>query len=294
MKNKVTNNHSYRGNIIYQTKYINKLIEEKKIRQAKLLIEELLDEYPNDNVLIYEWVRILAFEGEYAEAYKQLSVFQEQEKYYHFYLTILAILSENYEAMEYYYYKYFQDDNLPPQTFRENQQTALKIYLQKIFEPEKKVALDECPDRGRDTYYLRQIANYDLDHAYRHIVNSHVLSANPKKTIFAPTIEIKGLLKELKVAIEANKGQSHLLNLQEIYYFHYPHCGKTREQPNYCLDHLVVSTILNTSDILTVYPCRENVIYNPLDLPIKESIDKEKELKRTSQIDKFNMRYGKK
>lgn len=294
MHSKRVNNHSHRGNIIYQTKQISKLIEENKIPQAKLLITELLDEYPHDNVLIYEWSRILSFEGEYAEAYKQVSVLEEHEKYYRFYLTILAILCKDYKAMEYYYYKYFQGACDNNQVLRKNQYQALKIYLQKIFEPTKEIIIESNVTTEQDSYFLRQVANYDSNYAYQHIVNNHLVSTKPNKTIFAPNINIKTLLEELKNLIEEYKGQSHLINLHEVYYFYYPHCGKINGQTDYNLNCLSVSTIYNTSDILSCYPSRDNTLYKPISIPVKTSEETGKELKRVSQIDKFNMRYGKK
>lgn len=293
MKNKRTNNHSSRGNIIYQTRYISKLIEERKIKQAKLLINDLLKEYPDDNILVFECARILSMEGNYEEAYDRLSSLEEHDQYYHFFLTVLAILSKNYEAMEYYYNEYFANETYQEKAFKETQQVSLQIYLQKIFEPDKTIDINSYPNSIRNSYFVRQMVNYDENLAYNHIANRHVYHQSPNKTIFNPAIDIKKLMGELKELIEEHQGESHLTNLQEVYYFYYPQCGKTSEEPVANLNHLVASTIFNTSDILTIYPCRDNSVQRPIMFPIEKD-NNGKELKLVSQIDKFNMRYGNK
>lgn len=290
--NKTINYHSLRGNIIYQTKVINNLIFEGKVKQARLMVEDLIKTYPNDYHLLYTQLKILAFEGKLEQAYdiaKTIPV--EEEKNYYYYLAVLAILNHDFNGMEYYYNKYFKSDKYHREISENVHTEAIRIYLQKIFEPNK----EETPEylgKMRYSYNLKQVMDYNLEDAYRHITNSHVNSSKSTKTIFNPSIDIKKLMDDVKELIENNQGTSRLDNLQEIYYIYYPECGKFVDSASYNLNHLIASTIYNTSDILTIYPVRENSFNEPLTFPPKN--EDVKALKRVSQIDKFNMRYGKK
>lgn len=291
-KNKTINHHSLRGNLIYQTNQIERLINEGKIRQAELMINDLINIYPDDSRLLYFQLRILAFDGRYAEAYAISDLInRNDEKYYYYYFAVLAILNNDLERMEYYYNMYFKNDDYKETISERISQQAIKIYLQNIFEPNKKVIVTNYDDQLRDSYFIRQIADYSLEDTYRHIVHSHVYSKKPNKSKFNPRIDIRKLLNDTKELIEANKENSHLNNLQQVYYIYYPECGKFSESLDYNLDYLMASTIYNTTDILSIYPVRGNSRYYPLAFPQKEE---EKSLKRVSQIDKFNMRYGKK
>lgn len=292
MKNKRINHHSIRGNIIYKTKIIDQLISENKVKLAKMLVNDLIKDYPDDNVLVYEFVRILCFEGQYKEAFKLLKNLKDQEIYYAFSLTILAILSKDMDSMKYYYYKYYANNVFDDPFSKEIQQNALKIYLQKIFEPDKEIDTGIYPDETRGAYYIKQLANYDENLAYKHIIDSHVATTSLSKTKFRPDIDVKELMKEVKKLIEDNEGKSYLTNWNEVYYIYYPRCGKTNGQSDYSLDYLVASPIYNTSDVLTIYPCGKNVLNTPINYPLKNEEVKGKELKRVSQTEKFNRRYG--
>ena len=73
--------------------------------------------------------------------------------------------------------------------------------------------------------------------------------------------------------------------LSDRYLVHYDNIGYDESG---ILNSLEVVTNQGTTDIITIYPLSGADIYE------EEEIRKPKELKRESQIDKFNRRYGNK
>lgn len=279
-KSKQINNHSIRGNIITQTKRIGALIDQGKIKQAQMMIDDLIEDYPNDEVLILSQARIWLFYGRYEDAYNILLSTPKGEYYYSYYYTVAAIMVNDLEKLEYYYHKYYQQDQPDkPVIYR-----ILQVYLQKIFEPEKlKVGYNE-------SYFVRQIANYNPDLAIKHIKNNHFNKEN--KTLFNPEVNIEELFKNIKKIIEDNKDANSVVGLAEAYNIYYPNIGKNSESDYYNLNYITVGTVYNSSDIVTMYPTNNFLLCEALPFPKKE--ESVKELKRVSQIDKFNQRYGKK
>ncbi len=76
-----------------------------------------------------------------------------------------------------------------------------------------------------------------------------------------------------------------------VYYFKYQECGHVGK---YYTDFFQVAALNNTThDILTMYPCFQPEYFDYTDLdPIFKKEEEEPKLKRVSQIDKFNQRYG--
>ena len=133
-----------------------------------------------------------------------------------------------------------------------------------------------------EKYSYQQLIDYDLDRAVKHIGSGHKNKGdstnfyngmNIKKLL----VDIKPLLKKENI-IEISTGIKYLINYPNIGY-----SGNTK------LDYLIVVTEVHNDNIITMYPCNQYGFDK-----IEEEIEqpKQKEIKRISQIDKFNKRYG--
>ena len=143
--------------------------------------------------------------------------------------------------------------------------------------------LDIPVDKKICQYYRRkQILNYDLELAYDHIYYGHSMEyASNSGGVFSEDIDIRKLLDTIKDELkDENLIRINLFNTYKIYYKNIGVCDKEK------LDYLVVITLPFSKDILTMYPSNEN---------LEEEIEKEqkqKVIKRESQIEKFNRRYN--
>jgi len=135
-------------------------------------------------------------------------------------------------------------------------------------------------------YGTKQLINYNINDAIKHIEYGHKSKQQKGNTIFNDDIDIKKLMEEIPKQLTLN-------NLIEIssaakYSIYFPNVGYIDDTQ---LDYLIVVTELHNRNILTMYPCNK---YGIEELEIEEHIEKpkQKEIKRISQIDKFNKKYS--
>ena len=74
-----------------------------------------------------------------------------------------------------------------------------------------------------------------------------------------------------------------------MYIFKYDKCGVTNGRVS---DYFLVITFHNTNKYISMYPCNSSSNFNYVDLNYLK-IPSTSNVKRLSQIDKFNMRYKK-
>ena len=129
-------------------------------------------------------------------------------------------------------------------------------------------------------YTAKQVYNYNEDDTILHILNHHLLGDSSK---FFDKDSIREVLHEMKDKIQNMQGIPD--GLSDRYLVHYDNIGYDESG---ILNSLEVVTNQGTTDIITIYPLSGADIYE------EEEIRKPKELKRESQIDKFNRRYGNK
>lgn len=76
---------------------------------------------------------------------------------------------------------------------------------------------------------------------------------------------------------------------EDVYIFKYDKCGVTNGKVS---DYFLVITFHNTNKYISMYPCNSSSNFNYVDLNYLK-IPSTSNVKRLSQIDKFNMRYKK-
>ena len=126
---------------------------------------------------------------------------------------------------------------------------SVQIYLRKRFEPNYIRSYKE------DAYLNRQLYNYSEKEALDHINQVHISAKDDGKTQFLSDISLEQLYYSTKKYIDNNldKGQNCTI-IADRYCFYLPACGVNVDGST--LDHYMVKTIVNTSQIITMYPCK--------------------------------------
>lgn len=130
------------------------------------------------------------------------------------------------------------------------------------------------------TYSELQMINYDKDKAIEHIIDHHIL--NDSYSNFSDDIDIEQLFEEVQkrldeaIIIYCDSVDKYILKYDNIGYF-----------DNKVINQLEIIVVPKTKNIITMYPCK-----NILNTDIEEDIKPKKEVKRLSQIEKFNLKYG--
>jgi tetratricopeptide (TPR) repeat protein len=137
-------------------------------------------------------------------------------------------------------------------------------------------------ETGKDIYSLNQIKNYSKEEAIKHIIDHHTLDESLSSFYGKEDVEkIYDFVKN-----NLHKYKPFKTDIFDKYNIPYSSVGF--DQNGYC-DSLIA--IVNPYDlnIITMYP-----LYGGDRYMEEETAKPKKEVKRLSQIDKFNQRYGKK
>ncbi len=271
-------------NSIYSTAYIekiNNMIGRQQYSQALIEFQKYFQTYPNDPVIYYRYSNFLMTLGDFKQAKEFI------EKMEHKYLSMksnfylnkvkfrLLILEEKYfEALELL--------NKYPEII-DYRNLELKAFVYKMTGRDMEFASE------KDSYTMHQILDYQeeafLDHLQKHLD----IELNESDCIFTPKFPLNEIIEYIKTILPTDscKYQTTL----SIYNFKYQECGHVGK---YYTDFFQVAALNNvTHDILTMYPCFQPEYFSYTDLdPIFRKEEEGPKLKRVSQIDKFNQRYG--
>lgn len=141
---------------------------------------------------------------------------------------------------------------------------------------------EEIEDRSY-FYVEEQIIDYDEQKAIDHIIDHHIL--NISYSNFNENIVIEDLFYEAKEKLD----DAFVIysDTFDRYIVKYDNIGYNGEKT---INQLEVITIPKTKKIITMYPSKNIPNYDLID----EEKTEKKEPKRLSQIEKFNLKYGKK
>lgn len=239
--------YSRTGFISYQTAQISQLISEGNYTLAKKIIFELLEDYSTDEILLKKLARIYILEKNYTEAETILEQLKEENNFNRL-ISIYIKLNEE-EKLYRLYKKYYSENLSMEDRTLNNISYSVQIYLRKRFEPNYIRSYKE------DAYLNRQLYNYSEKEALDHINQVHISAKDDGKTQFLSDINLEQLYYSTKKYIDNNldKGQNCTI-IADRYYFYLPACGVNIDGST--LDHYMVKTIVNTSQIITMYPCK--------------------------------------
>ena len=271
-------NYTKKGYLSFQTKMVDKLLNEGKFSLAKNMLTEILAYYPNDRIALMQWSQILMFERKYMEA-KNILESLPKEKCYGM-LTCLYEKLNDWDKLKELYEKFYKEEdknNCYKYAYRQQ-----RIYLSSIFD-------NTCPfdDLG---YIDEQMFKYSDEKALEHIQKSHD-GSNKNKSSFMDNIDIEKLFYKVKDFINKNPEKGIINNtLLESFMFYYTECGFKADSGLY--NTFLVRTIINTDKIITMYPQKiDNANYDVCHL---DNLEEEKSpVKVKSGIERFNARWNK-
>lgn len=263
---------------------------------ARIAFEEYLKKYPNDYSAYPYYCSNLIIIGELELAEKVLDYVEEEyikddvflrassfEKFkYNMFFSRVKLLSyqEKYEEL----YRFYSD----------NIEMDVGKNLSSVWFYSKK-RTGRLSDEKRDvnSYLYRQIVRYEEEEFYQHI-EKHLANKNkdldePNTSIFEENFPLKDVVEEIKKHIPSDK-RLFLGFYDDIYYFKYDECGRVDMRP---VNYFKIICLHNSQDFITMCPVvgNENLPYIDLNYMKKEEPSK---VKRISQIDRFNRRYGNK
>lgn len=274
----IYNNHSKRGYIAYMTNKINELIVDGKFNVAKKMILELLPNYPYDYGLKVQFSMILILEKKYEEAKMVLEELSENHVFNR--LAQLYIKLNDDDKLYQLYNKYYKNDHLDARYYDSVDYNRLKIYLRKKYDS------NYLLDVSNALYSEKQIYNYSIQRAIQHIKSQHSFDSSFDKPKFYEYINITSLFFGIKEYIESNKDKANLRdNITESYLFKFLNCG---EQSKINYDYLEVITLINSSNIITMYPTK---CLSFGDICCLRD-EKEGKVKIKSGLERFQNKYG--
>lgn len=149
----------------------------------------------------------------------------------------------------------------------------------------KKLGLLMCDNYKGSGYKIEQIANYSELSAIECIKKYHEHNTD-RQSYFNENFPIEQVYYQIRNMLPLEEKRYEKI-IENSYFFKYIDNGKVCDSPT---DYIKVHTILGTNDILTMFPFRYN---NRIDCPdITPKIEENVKVKRISQIEKFNQRYG--
>ncbi len=270
MSAKISEEKRIAKNKIHEFKGIVNLIVNGNYNLAVTTLEGYLKKYPGNSYGIKEYASILRQQGYPEEALKVLSQSTSNKNHVMRERAYCYIAMGDYEkALE----------TLEQMARANPQEEEVKSFC--------RAKLGCCDEVELSNYYIRQASSYDKNKAISYIRN------NPRNR-FDHQIKIK----ELYDNIENILGKSSAvisLDFYRKYYFNIPNVGYVEGEPT---NHIAVYTFPDTLEIVNMYPQKvsRNVPINDYDkLCHQEEMEKvkTKQIKRESQVDKFNRRYGK-
>ena len=155
----------------------------------------------------------------------------------------------------------------------------------------KKLGMLNIINREKYRYLLKQIIEYNendfLTHIEKHLMSYNDLDDRFNESIFVNGFNVNEILAEIKKYIPSEKGLC-TGTLENIYVFRYDECGRVN---NKLVDYFQVVALHDTCELITMYPIDYGEFLPYVDLNYMNKLDTPK-VKRRSQIDKFNQRFG--
>lgn len=278
------NEYTKTGFIAYHTTKINELLHgTENVLLAKKIILELISRYPDDPILLSQFAEICFIEGDYQKA---VEIFEklDPEKNIFTLMKLYIKLGETEKLFNLYnqYYKNMSVDS----TYSSNRLTdfSWSIYLNKKFNSTYFV------DRDRLSYVNRQLYDYSEKEAIECIISRHKYLFNNNPDGFLDDIDVKELYLKIRKYIANHLDEAYMpfsKSFADQYYFYLPQCGFAIDKS--LVDYIMVNTIINTADIITMYPVclKERVSVCKLDNENKKS----SKVKVKSGLERFNERY---
>lgn len=285
--------HSKRGYLTYQTNIIYKLLNDEEYNSAQKALNDLLKKYPNDDLLKILQARLFMCLGYFENAIDYLEDTDIDKSFRK--LTALYLKTENDKKLYPLYLKYYKDsldkiEHVASVEYKEK----LSFYSARLVLLKRYGDLDESKiNIEKLTFTDKQIINYDEETAIVHILKNHTSNYMKGKTKFYDNIDIKDLYYKAKEFINENMEKAKIYDgLIDSYVIYFPKCGV--EYDGIECNHIMVKSIINTDQIMTIYPFVPKYSKNILYFDDKKDLDISKsKIKVKSGLERFNEKYNK-
>ena len=262
---------------------------------SKAQYESYLEKYPNDYAAWSFYIVVLLTLGEFDRATEELNnlllnyepynsiKMKERQRQFKRDITFIKMKLYSYQGKYRELYK-LVNENKDLQDLVDLRPT--------LFYCKKKLGLLDHNKRGgigdSNGYLYKQIVEYKeedfMDHIKKHINNEHKTD-NDSDGIFNQDFPINKAIDKIKEIIPS-KEAIYFGIFDDTYIFKYDNCGIDNNKRT---DYFKVIAFHGTNELITMTP---TTVYENLPIIDINSIREDKTLKKTSQIDKFNKRFG--
>lgn len=271
-------------NKYYNTSALNMAYEkfnQYDIYYALAEVQKYLKKYPNDIRTIIFYCHILLKINELEIVQEYLNTIELLDKSSEYESEILKIKL---------YLNSYQGNFDECKKILQNPISSRKCRLSFLTYLKKQLGNLAKENTKNEKYICKQINSYDEQMAIEHIkkhFNNGLCEFDDINSIFNDSFPLEDIINKIK-EILPNEQKINSRGFENEYIFKYDKCGTVS---GVSTDYFFVCTIQNTNHIITIYPC-----LNTGKLPFTDLNDYEKEsngkIKRISQIEKFNKRYG--
>jgi len=252
------------------------LISQGNYALAMNLLEEFLTEYPGNSYALKEYAIIIRQTKGPSEALELLKEATEEGIHVIREKSICYIYLEEYEKAL---------NELNKLTRLNDTCSQIKSFC--------KIKLNQETAEDLSYYVGQQVYYYEEEKALEHIITGH--RKNRKRNYFSSDWNVEEVyhnirehLSQAKPMITMDWMTSYLFRINSIGY----------SPTDIPVNHLKVTTLPNSTDIITMFPYSNNKknIVNDYEEMLTEDTQEQfvKSLKRKSQVEKFQERYGKK
>ena len=264
------------------TYYASVLISIRKLDEAEKVLDDVClmasnDSYFNKNISLYK-----TFLERYN--YAKVKLLSYQNKYLDLYKTYIQPIYDTKAIIT-----LDIDELTNNQTNKDGVNfTGLKLFCL------KKIGDSQLAFKESSPYLFRQICRYSndsfMEHIKKHMMDYNTNMEKNNVTLFVPDFPIDRVLKEVRNNIPNDKGL-YFGFLDDTYTFKMDGCGRVN---NKLTDYFQIVCLHDTKDFITMYPTLEGEYLPYIDL---NYLNKDEQIinckvKRKSQIDKFNQKYG--
>lgn len=259
---------------------IIKYLDNADYRKAELLLSQVDESLYEEREYKYLLNRYNFLIGNYNYIYEN----ESQNGKYSFKHIILALQNNDMDKIKMYY-----DEFLSTNIYLDYEYLTdfYKIFMRLRYLAMSKLNIPLPYDFEYLNYAFQQYYRYDEEVALNNIIER--FGYNEAETtidnMFNKDINIRDLFYKMKKIINEHKDEYVITGTSLLYIIHYPGVGIN----NY--DYINVFVNLGTDDICKMVPSHVNGANKVIEY--REEVNTVKLVKRLSQIDKFNQRYGK-
>lgn len=265
-------------------KIIHQKFKSHELYSALADTQKYLKKYPNDLMALLQYCHILLRLGEFETVQNCLDVIELNDDSFDHELEILKIKL---------YLNSYQGNYEECGRILENSSISRNCRLSFLSYIRKQLGQIDISDINSEYYICEQMNSYNEEKAIEHIkkhLNEDYCEIFNMFTKFNENFPIEEIYAKLKKILPSDS-KIYSRGYQNIYFFKYDGCGLVDDK---ITNYFYVCTFQNSNKIITMYPCHSINIGKIRFTDLNDYTNSNQKIKRISQIDKFNQKYGRK